>query len=65
MTDMMDFYDVEQAKIAVQEAEETKIMLQAEIDKLNTLILILKYYLATGDKLKQEGFEIDWEGNDG
>jgi len=61
---MMDLYTKEEAAQALEETLETKVEFLKEIEKLDTMIFILKYYLATGDPLDPEAFDIeDLEGD--
>jgi len=61
---MMDLYTEEEAAQALKETLETKVEFLKEIEKLDTTIFILKYYLATGDPLDPEAFDIeDLEGD--
>lgn len=62
---MMDLYTLEQAKEALGEATETKKKFLEEIQMLDTMIFILKYYIATGDGLDPNVFGIkDLEGDE-
>lgn len=62
---MMDLYSKEQAIEALEEVEGRKKLFVEEIQSLDTMIFILKYYLVTGDGLKPEafGFEDPEEGD--
>jgi len=61
---MMDLYTEERAAEALAESIETKKEFLKEIEKLDAMIFILKYYLATGDPLDAEAFDIEgWEGD--
>lgn len=64
---MMDYYTQEEAEASLQECLEMKKHFLEKLDELNIFILLLKYYLATGDGLdpsvfgieRPEGFEDD------
>jgi hypothetical protein len=61
---MMDLYTTEQATQALVGAIETKKLLVKEIETLDVMIFILKYYLATGDPLDPVALGIeDFEGD--
>ncbi len=61
---MMDLYTEEQVTQALAESMETKAEFIKEIETLNTMIFILKYYLATGDSLNPTAFDLeDLEGD--
>lgn len=57
--DMMDLYNMEEASAALDEAVQTKVELMNEIEKLNSIIFILTYYLETGEPLDPEPFGIE------
>ena len=56
---MMDLFTREQAIEALEGAEATKVEFMIEVDNINNLIFILKYYLETGDALDPAAFGID------
>jgi len=56
---MMDLYTLEQAKEALEDAEETKKEFFKQIEELNIMIFILKYYIATGDGLEPSAFDLE------
>ena len=61
---MMDLYTTEQATQALADSIETRKQFIKEIETLDTMIFILKYYLATGDPLDPVAFGIeDFEGD--
>jgi len=61
---MMDLYTEEEAAQALEGVLETKAEFLKEIEALDTMIFILKYYLATGDPLDPAAFGIeDLEGD--
>ena len=65
MTDMVNFFNIEQAKAALVEAKDTKRQLLEEVEKLNKLIIIIEYFLATGEELDPRGFGLNLEDDDG
>jgi len=56
---MMDFYTMEQAEEALVDSIETRKQFIEEIGKLDTMIFILRYYIATGDPLDPAAFGIE------
>ena len=56
---MMDLFTREQAIEALEEAEATKQEFLKELDNVNNMIFILRYYLETGEALDPAvyGFE--------
>ena len=62
---MMDLYTLEQAKEALEDAKETKKEFFKQIEELNIMIFILKYYITTGDGLEPSAFDLeDLEGDE-
>lgn len=62
---MMDLYTLEQAKEALEGAIEAKKEFLKEVEDLDTMIFILKYYIATGDGLEPSAFGLlDLEGDE-
>ncbi len=61
---MMDLYTLEQAKEALEGAIQTKKEFLKEIEELNTMIFILKYYIATGDGLDPAALGLEDLGED-
>jgi len=55
----MDLYTEEQAAQALEESIETKKEFLKEIETLDTMIFILRYFLATGDPLNPEAFDLE------
>ena len=51
---MMDLYTAEQAAEALDDAIKTKAAYVEEIEGLNGIIFLLKYFLATGECLDPE-----------
>ena len=65
---MMDLYTQEEAIQAIEEARATKKALMDEVEKLNNMIFLLQYFLATGEAIDPMiyGIEPDEEDlNDG
>lgn len=56
---MLDLYNEEQAKEALEDAEATKKEFLKEIETINTMIFILNYFLKTGDALDPEAFGLE------
>jgi len=48
---MLDLYNEEQARDALEDAKNTKKELMEQVDELDAMIFILKYFLNTGDAL--------------
>ena len=61
---MMDLYTEEQAAEALEESIKTKKEFLKEIETLDTMIFILKYFLATGDPLDPAAFDLEDLGGD-
>jgi len=57
--DMIDFYNLEQAQEALDDALQTKAAFLKQIDELNTIIFILTYFLETGEPLDPSAFGIE------
>ena len=61
---MMDLYTNEQAEEALEDSIATRKEFIKELETIDTIIFMLKYYLATGDALDPEVFGIeDLEGD--
>jgi len=61
---MMDLYTEERVTEALADSIKAKEALLKEIEKIDAMIFILKYYLATGDPLDAAAFDIeDLEGD--
>ena len=56
---MMDLYTEEQAAQALAESIENRKEFMKEIETLDTMIFILKYFLATGDPLDPAAFDLE------
>jgi len=61
---MMDLYTEEQAADALAESIATKEEFMKEVENLNGIIFLLKYFLATGECLDPEVFGIRPEEED-
>ena len=61
---MMNLYTEEQAEEALEESIVTRKKFIEELETLDTIIFMLKYYLATGDALDPEVFGIEDLGED-
>lgn len=57
--DMMDFYTTEQALEALEDITSTKEEYIKEIERLDTMTFILRYFLATGDPLRADAFNLE------
>ena len=55
---MMDLYTKEQAVEAIEDSLATKKAFMKEIEKLDVMVFILKYYLATGEALDPDVFDM-------
>lgn len=58
---MLDFYTKEQAIEAFEDSKRLKAELQAEIERIDTCMFLLRYYIETGDALDPEVFGIEPE----
>ena len=56
---MLDLYNEEQAKEALEDAINTRREFMLQIEELNTMIFILTYFLETGDPLDPSAFGIE------
>jgi hypothetical protein len=56
---MIDLYNTEQAAEALDDAVATREEFLKQIEELDTIIFILKYFLATGDPLDPAVFGIE------
>lgn len=61
---MMDLYSVEQAEEALEESIAARKEFIKEIEMLDTMIFLLKYFLATGEPLDPAVFGIEDLGED-
>jgi hypothetical protein len=66
MTDMMDYFNDELENMKSQEVEQQLVNAQATVDlymeeirKMNVIIAMLKYFLATGEVLDPEALGLD------
>ena len=64
MNDMMDFFNMEEAESYLIEAEKVKKSLLEEAEYMTCMILILKHYLFTGDKLDPAAFGYEFMEED-
>lgn len=53
---MMDLYNEEYARDALNEAIATRKDLMDRVEELNTMIFILNYFLSTGEPLDPSAF---------
>jgi len=62
--DMMDLYTLERAEDALEETKKFKNDLLKEIEDLDTIMFILKYYIVTGVALEPAAFGIEGDSDD-
>lgn len=58
---MMDLYSLEEAREAIEDSIEMRKKFVEEIETLDILIFMLKYYVATGEPLDPTAFGIEDE----
>lgn len=56
---MMDLYSLEEAKEAIEDSIKMRKEFIKEIETLDTLIFMLRYYVATGEPLDPTAFGIE------
>ena len=61
---MMDLLNNEQAKEALEDSHRYKEEILNELERINVIIFILRYYLATGEAIDLRAFGYDPEEDD-